>query len=117
MAEPSLQPNFSIFFDLIYLLYIPVQLPLPPPLPSSLLPSIPSPFLFREEEASDGYHPALSYQAAVGPGASNEARQDSLIRVKGSKGRQQSQSEPLFQSLGISQETFINEGHKSYEIV
>lgn len=64
-----------------------MKLPLPPPPtllqvpPFRLTSSIPIPFLHREEEASNGYHPALAYQVAVGLGASSiDTRQGSPVR-------------------------------------
>ena len=48
-----------------------------------------------------GYQPSLAHQIVIGLGAFSptEARQGSLVRGKGSKGKQQSQSQLLLQLL------------------
>jgi hypothetical protein len=94
-----------VVFSLIHLLYTPViALPpsstLSPTLSPQLSPS--PPFLLREVEASHSYPPTLAYQVAVGLDTSSpiEARQNSPVRGKGPKGRQQSQRYPLLLLLG-----------------
>lgn len=92
-----------IVFLLINLFNLPL-LPIPPSHFTSPPSSPPPPFphtRLRKREASHGYQPALAYQVTVGLGTSFPvvARQGSQVRWKGSKGRYQSQRQPLLQLL------------------
>ena len=78
---------------------------------SSLFFSLPTPsscppFFLKKGKASHGYQPTLAYQFAVGLGTSSHivARQGILVQGKGSKGRQQSQIQPLLLLLGVPHE-------------
>jgi len=60
----------------------------------SLLPS--PPFIIKKLEPSYGYQPALSYGVAIRLGSSSlEDKPGNLFRRKGSKGRKQTQRQPL----------------------
>lgn len=63
-----------------------------PPSPSSPLPLAP----FQKREASHEYQPAIAHQVAVRLGTSSiEKRQSNPVGVRGPKGRQRSQRQPL----------------------
>ena len=75
-------------------------------LPPSSSPSMSPPFLLREEKTSHGCKPTLAYQVVIGLGTSSstEARQGCPIKGKESKGRQQSQRQPLLLLLEVPHE-------------
>lgn len=84
-----------------------MQLHLPPVLLGSLS-SLPSPLAppFLLISASPEYKPALSYEVAVGLGTPYPIKpsQGSPVRVKGFKGRQQSQRQSMLQLVGVPNE-------------
>jgi hypothetical protein len=96
------------FINLFTLPPLPPLLPVPPS-PSFFLSSS-TPFLLRKGSwGSHGYQSSLVYQIAVELGTSSptEARQGNPAKGKGSKGRQQSQRQPLLLLLVLHEDQAV----------